>query len=120
MPICSNIALFVFKMSLFTILVTKGQKEILWNSQVKYTTPQVSLQWRGGIKANCKVQCIMEDATQFNVQSGNQKNAIFSKTKQFRAMVYNGDLQEVAHGLFKEPITGPLKSNMVEIRHLGS
>ena len=28
------------------------------------------------------------------------------------------DLQEVVHGLFKEPIIGPLKSKMAEIRHL--
>jgi len=48
------------------------------------------------------------------------KNAIFSKTKQFRAVVCIIDLQEVAYGLFKEPITGPLKSNMAEIRHLES
>ena len=34
------------------------------------------------------------------------KNAIFSKTKQFRAMESIDDLQEVVHGLFKEPIIG--------------
>ena len=45
-----------------------------------------------------------------------QKNAIFSKTKQFRDMVSIDALQEVVH--FKEPITGPLKSKMAEIRHL--
>ena len=28
------------------------------------------------------------------------------------------DLQEVVHGLFEEPIIGPLKSKMAEIRHL--
>jgi len=28
------------------------------------------------------------------------------------------DLQEVVHRLFKEPIIGPLKSKMAEIRHL--
>ena len=28
------------------------------------------------------------------------------------------DLQEVVHGLFKEPIIGPVKSKMAEIRHL--
>ena len=28
------------------------------------------------------------------------------------------DLQEVVHGLFKEPIIGPLKSKMAEIHHL--
>ena len=28
------------------------------------------------------------------------------------------DLYEVVHGLFKEPIIGPLKSKMAEIRHL--
>ena len=33
-----------------------------------------------------------------------QKNAIFSKSKQFRAMVSIDDLKEVVHGLFKEPI----------------
>ena len=44
------------------------------------------------------------------------KNAIFSKTKQFRAMVSIDDL--VVHGLFKEPIIGPLKSKMAEIPHL--
>jgi len=43
-----------------------------------------------------------------------QKNAIFSKTKQFRATVYI----KVAHGLCKEPIIGSLKSKMAEIRHL--
>jgi len=48
-----------------------------------------------------------------------QKNAIFSKTKQFRAMVSIDDLLEVAHGIFKEPIIGPIKSKMVEIRHVG-
>jgi len=46
------------------------------------------------------------------------KNAIFSKTKQFRAMVSIDDLQEVLLGLFKEPIIGPLKSKMAEISHL--
>jgi len=50
--------------------------------------------------------------------SPNCKNAIFSRTKLFRPMVSIGDLQEVAHGLFKEPIIGPLKSKMAEIRHL--
>ena len=38
-----------------------------------------------------------------------QKNAIFSKTKQFRTTVSIDDLDEVAHGLFKEPIIGPPK-----------
>ena len=33
-------------------------------------------------------------------------------------MVSIDDLYEVVHGLFKEPITGPLKSKMAEIRHL--
>ena len=42
----------------------------------------------------------------------NAKNAIFSKTKQFRAMVSIAYLQEVVHGLFEEPIIGPLKSKM--------
>ena len=46
------------------------------------------------------------------------KNAIFSKTKQFRAVVSIDDLQEVVPGLFTEPITGPLKSKMAEIRHI--
>ena len=45
-----------------------------------------------------------------------QKNAIFSKTNQIRAVVSI----EVVHGLFKEPITGPLKSKMAEIRHLAN
>ena len=49
-----------------------------------------------------------------------QKNAIFSKTKQFRATVSIDDLYAVAHGLYKESIIGPLKSKMAEIRHLGS
>jgi len=38
--------------------------------------------------------------------------------KQFTAMVSIDDLQEVVRGLFKEPIIGPLKSKMAEIRHL--
>jgi len=33
-------------------------------------------------------------------------------------MVSIDDLYEVVHGLFKEPIIGPLKSKMAEIRHL--
>ena len=33
-------------------------------------------------------------------------------------MVFIDDLQEVVHGLFKEPIIRPLKSKMAEIRHL--
>jgi len=41
------------------------------------------------------------------------KNSIFSKTKQFRAMV---SIDEVIHGLFKEPVIRPLKSNIAEIR----
>ena len=36
------------------------------------------------------------------------KNAIFSKTKQFAAVICIGDQQEVLHGLIKEPILGPL------------
>jgi len=36
------------------------------------------------------------------------QNALFSKTKQFRAMVSIDDQYEVVHGLFKEPIFGPL------------
>jgi len=47
-----------------------------------------------------------------------QKHTIFSKTKQFRAIVSVDDLLEVVHGLFKEPIIGPVKSKMAEIRHL--
>jgi len=34
-------------------------------------------------------------------------------------MVSIDDLWEFIHGLFKELITGPLKSKMAEIRHLG-
>jgi len=45
------------------------------------------------------------------------QNAIFSKTKKFRAMVVVDDLQEVVQWLFKEPIIGPIKSEMAEIRH---
>jgi len=37
---------------------------------------------------------------------------------QFKAMVSIDDLYEVVHGLFKEPIIGPLKSQMAEICHL--
>jgi len=33
-------------------------------------------------------------------------------------MVSIEDLQEVVHGLFKEPIIGPLKSKIAQIRHL--
>jgi len=47
-----------------------------------------------------------------------QKKAIFSKTKQFIAMVSVDNLYEVVHWLFKEPIIEPLKSKIVEIRHL--
>jgi len=43
---------------------------------------------------------------------------IFSKINQFRAMVSIDNLYEVVHGLFNEPITGPLKSKMAEIRYL--
>jgi len=46
------------------------------------------------------------------------KNAIYSKTKQFRAMVSIDDLWKVVHELFKEPIIGSLKSKMAEFRHL--
>jgi len=35
-------------------------------------------------------------------------------------MVSINDLQEVVHGLFKEPIIGALKCKVAEIRHLGS
>ena len=37
---------------------------------------------------------------------------------QSKAMVSIDDLYEVVHGLFKEPIIGPLKSQMAEICHL--
>ena len=47
--------------------------------------------------------------------SPNCNNAIFSKTKPFRAMV---SIDEVVHGLFREPIIGLLKSKTAEIRHL--
>jgi len=33
-------------------------------------------------------------------------------------MVSIDNLYEVVHGLFNEPITGPLKSKMAEIRYL--
>jgi len=33
-------------------------------------------------------------------------------------MVSIGDVRELLHGLFKEPIIGPLKFKMAEIRHL--
>ena len=36
------------------------------------------------------------------------KKRFFSKTKQFRIMVSIDDQYEVVHGLFKEPIFGPL------------
>jgi len=50
-----------------------------------------------------------------------QKNAIFSKTKQFRAMVCINDIIIGNRTFaFKEPIIGPLKFKMAEIRHLGS
>jgi len=34
-------------------------------------------------------------------------------------MMFIDDLYEVVHGLFNEPIIGPLKSKIAEIRHLG-
>jgi len=46
------------------------------------------------------------------------KNAIFSQTKQFRAMVAIDDLWEVVLWAFKEPIIGYLKFKMAEICHL--
>ena len=52
----------------------------------------------------------------FPIQNAKMLNAIFSKTKQFRAMVSIVDLQEVVHGLFKEFIIGSLKFMMTEIR----
>jgi len=50
--------------------------------------------------------------------SGKLQKRDFLKTKQFRATVSIDDLYEVVHGIFKEPIIGPLKSKMAEIRHL--
>jgi len=55
-------------------------------------------------KASCSLSAIAE--------------LLVLKTKQFTAMVSIDDLQEVVHGLFKEPITGLQKSQMAEIRHL--
>jgi len=46
------------------------------------------------------------------------KYAIFSKIKQFRAMVSVDSLYEVLHRLCKELIMGPVKFKMAEIRHL--
>jgi len=46
-----------------------------------------------------------------------QKLDLMSKTKHFRPMASIDDLWEVLHRLFKEPITGPLKFNMAEIRY---
>jgi len=45
------------------------------------------------------------------------KNVIFSKTKQCRATVSTGNLYEVLHDLFKEPIIGSIKFKMAENRH---
>jgi len=58
-----------------------------------------------------------------SVYRQNAKNAIFSKTKQFRAVMSIDDLQPtgsyvILTGLFKEPIIGSLQSKMAEIRHL--
>jgi len=55
-----------------------------------------------------------------SVCSQNAKNATFSKTKQFRAMVSIDDLGSYVSltGLFKEPIIGSIQSKMSEIRHL--
>jgi len=49
-----------------------------------------------------------------------RQNAIFWKTKQFRAGVYCQPigLRSYVIGLVKEPIIGSLKSKMAEIRHL--
>ena len=44
-----------------------------------------------------------------------KKRDFLKKAKQFRAMVFIDDLQEILHGLFKIPITGPLKFKMAEI-----
>jgi len=46
-----------------------------------------------------------------------QKNAIFSKSKQFKVTVSIGVAHRygVAHGLFKESITGPLKSKSYDV-----
>ena len=46
------------------------------------------------------------------------RNAIFSKTRQFRAMVSIDDPHRKSYVFFKGPIIGPLKSKMAEIRHL--
>ena len=46
-----------------------------------------------------------------------QKGDFLKKTKQFRAMVWR-PIGSYVIGLFKEPITGSLKSKMAEIRHL--
>jgi len=46
------------------------------------------------------------------------KTRFSKKTKQFRAMVSIDDPQKVLHGLFKEPIIGPLKFKVADIRHL--
>ena len=42
----------------------------------------------------------------------NTETRFSQKIKQFRAMVSIDDLQEVVHGLFEEPIIGPLKFKM--------
>jgi len=43
------------------------------------------------------------------------KNTIFSKTKQFRAIVSIDNLYEVVYGLFKEPVIGPIKSKIADV-----
>ena len=54
----------------------------------------------------------------------NAKKTIFSRTKQFTAMVSIDDLSEVQvsyvslTGLFKEPIIGSIRLKIAEIRHL--
>ena len=47
-----------------------------------------------------------------------EKRDFLKKTKKFRTMVSIEDLYELIHGLFKEPIIGPLRFKMTEIRHL--
>jgi len=47
-----------------------------------------------------------------------QKRNFLRKTTQFRAMASIEELQEVPHGLFKEPIIGPQEFKMAQIRHL--
>jgi len=62
----------------------------------------------------CSSVCLSVDL------SPKYKNAIFSKSKLFRAIshgLYWRPEGSRIQGLFKEPIIGPLKSKMTEIRH---